>query len=142
MGAAPFVYGLGANCPLGCGALMTQPHQPQGLTIREYVGYALGDTASCFFFWTFNIFLTYYYVDVWGLPAAAVSLMMLVIRLFDAVADGAMGMVADRTVTRWGKFRPYVLWFAIPYGVFGTSSSPTPTLVTAASCRTHTLPTR
>jgi glycoside/pentoside/hexuronide:cation symporter, GPH family len=98
---------------------MTLAKPAQGLTIREYVGYALGDTASCFFFWTFNIFLTYYYVDVWGLPAASISLMMLLIRLFDAVADGAMGMVADRTVTRWGKFRPYVLWFAIPYGVCG-----------------------
>lgn len=96
-----------------------QGTQPKGLSVREYVGYALGDTASCFFFWTFNIFLTYYYVDVWGLPAAAVSLMMLVIRLLDAVADGAMGMVADRTVTRWGKFRPYVLWFAVPYGLCG-----------------------
>ena len=91
----------------------------QNLPFREYLGYALGDTASCFFFWTFNIFLTYYYVDVWGIPAAAVSVMMLLVRLFDAAADGAMGMVADRTKTRWGKFRPYLLWMAIPYGVCG-----------------------
>lgn len=97
---------------------MSAPPQ-ENLSVREYVGYALGDTASCFFFWTFNIFLTYYYVDVWGLPAAAVSLMMLLVRLFDAVADGAMGIIADRTKTRWGKFRPYLLWMAIPYGVCG-----------------------
>jgi glycoside/pentoside/hexuronide:cation symporter, GPH family len=90
-----------------------------GLSFREYLGYAVGDTASCFFFWTFNIFLTYYYVDVWGLKAASVSLMMLGIRLFDALADGAMGVLADRTRTRWGKFRPYLLWGAIPYGICG-----------------------
>lgn len=95
------------------------PKVDQHLPVREYLGYALGDTASCFFFWTFNIFLTYYYVDVWGLPAAAVSLMMLVVRLFDAISDGAMGIIADRTKTRWGKFRPYLLWIAIPYGVCG-----------------------
>lgn len=94
------------------------PQQP-GLSVREYVGYALGDTASCFFFWTFNIFLTYYYVDVWGLPAVAVSVMMLLVRLFDAIADGAMGVLADRTRTRWGKFRPYLLWMALPYGICG-----------------------
>jgi glycoside/pentoside/hexuronide:cation symporter, GPH family len=90
-----------------------------GLSAREYLGYALGDTASCFFFWTFNIFLTYYYVDVWGIPAVSVSLMMLGIRLFDALADGAMGVLADRTRSRWGKFRPYLLWGAVPYGVCG-----------------------
>lgn len=98
---------------------MNAAKEEHNLSMREYIGYALGDTASCFFFWTFNIFLTYYYVDVWGLPAAAVSLMMLLVRLFDAVADGAMGIIADRTKTRWGKFRPYLLWMAIPYGLCG-----------------------
>jgi glycoside/pentoside/hexuronide:cation symporter, GPH family len=98
---------------------MSAPTRQQGLSVREYIAYASGDTASCLFFWTFNIFLTYYYVDVWGLPAVAVSLMMLAVRLLDAVADGAMGLVADRTKTRWGKFRPYLLWGAIPYGLFG-----------------------
>ncbi len=89
------------------------------LSTRQYIGYALGDTASCFFFWTFNIFLTYYYVDVWGIPAAAVSLMMLLVRFIDAVNDPLMGFIADRTRTRWGKFRPYLLWMAIPYGLCG-----------------------
>jgi GPH family glycoside/pentoside/hexuronide:cation symporter len=98
---------------------MSAPPQQPTLSVREYIGYALGDTASCFFFWTFNIFLTYYYVDVWGLPAVAVSVMMLLVRLFDAVSDGAMGIIADRTRTRWGKFRPYLLWMAIPYGLCG-----------------------
>ncbi|HTV25134.1 MAG TPA: MFS transporter [Polyangiaceae bacterium] len=89
------------------------------LGLSEYVGYALGDTASNLFFQTFNIFLTYYYVDVWALAASSVSWMMLMVRFWDSVADPVMGMVADRTETRWGKFRPYLLWMAIPYGVAG-----------------------
>lgn len=92
---------------------------PDGLKTREYVGYALGDTASNFFFQTFNIFLIYYFVDVWGIPAAAIATMMLVTRLWDAINDPMMGLIADRTRSRWGKFRPYLLWGAIPYGVCG-----------------------
>src|SRR5215475_1314118 len=91
----------------------------ENLKTREYVGYALGDTASNFFFQTFNIFLTYYYVDVWGIPAAALLWMMPIVRLIGAFDDPIMGLIADRTQTRWGKFRPYLLWGAIPYGICG-----------------------
>jgi GPH family glycoside/pentoside/hexuronide:cation symporter len=97
-----------------------QPSVTQdGLKTREYVGYALGDTASNFFFQTFNIFLTYYYVDVWGIPMAALLWMMPIVRLVGAFDDPIMGLIADRTQTRWGKFRPYLLWGAIPYGICG-----------------------
>jgi glycoside/pentoside/hexuronide:cation symporter, GPH family len=89
------------------------------LKTREYVGYALGDTASNFFFQTFNIFLTYYYVDVWGITATALLWMMPIVRLVGALDDPIMGLIADRTNTRWGKFRPYLLWGAIPYGICG-----------------------
>lgn len=89
------------------------------LSATEYVGYALGDTASNLFFQTFAIFLTYFYTDVWGLAPAAIGTMFLVIRFVDAGADPLIGLMADRTQTRWGKFRPYLLWFAIPYGVGG-----------------------
>jgi GPH family glycoside/pentoside/hexuronide:cation symporter len=89
------------------------------LPLREYVGYALGDTASNLFFQTFNIFLTYYYVDVWGILPGAIATMMFLVRLWDAVNDPMMGLIADRTRTRWGKFRPYLLWMAVPYGVCG-----------------------
>jgi GPH family glycoside/pentoside/hexuronide:cation symporter len=89
------------------------------LKTREYIGYALGDTASNFFFQTFNIFLTYYYVDVWGIPATALLWMMPIVRLIGAFDDPLMGLIADRTQTRWGKFRPYLLWGAIPYGICG-----------------------
>ena len=91
----------------------------KGLKIREYIGYAMGDTASNFFFQMFNIYLVYYYVDVWGIDAAKVALMMLIVRLFDAINDPIMGLISDRTNTRWGKFRPYILFAAIPYGICG-----------------------
>jgi len=90
-----------------------------GLRTTEYVGYALGDTASNFFFQTFNIFLTYYYVDVWGLPATTLLWLIPVVRAFGAFDDVIMGLIADRTNTRWGKFRPYLLFGAIPYGISG-----------------------
>ena len=76
-------------------------------------------TASNFFFQTFNIFLLYYYTDVFGISAAAVGTMFFVSKLWDAFNDPMMGAIADRTNTRWGKFRPYLLWMAIPYGVIG-----------------------
>jgi len=85
----------------------------------EYIGYALGDTASNFFFQTFNIFLTYYYTDVWGISATALLWMMPVVRIVGAFDDPLIGLLADRTRTRWGKFRPYLLWGAIPYGICG-----------------------
>jgi glycoside/pentoside/hexuronide:cation symporter, GPH family len=111
--------------PLPTGATFTtpQPARPAAaddrLTTREYVGYALGDTASNLFFQTFNIFLIYYYVDVWAIPAAAIATMMLLTRVWDAATDPIMGLIADRTETRWGKFRPYILFGAIPFGACG-----------------------
>jgi len=86
---------------------------------REYVGYALGDTASNFFFQSFNIFLTYYYVDVWGIPATVLLWLIPLVRAFGAFDDVIMGLIADRTNTRWGKFRPYLLFGAVPYGICG-----------------------
>ena len=85
----------------------------------EYIGYALGDTASNLFFKTFSIFLTYYYVDVWGIPNNALLWIMPVVGLIGAFTDPIMGLIADRTNTRWGKFRPYILYGAIPYGICG-----------------------
>jgi len=92
---------------------------PARLSFTEKLAYGLGDTASNFYFQFFNLFLVYYYTDIFGLAARAVGTMMLVLRVFDAVIDPAMGAIADRTSTRWGKFRPYVLWMALPYGIAG-----------------------
>ncbi|MCC5841807.1 MAG: MFS transporter [Opitutales bacterium] len=89
------------------------------LSFGEKVGYALGDAASNLFFQTFAIFLLYYYTDIVGLPAAAVGTMFLVTRIFDTFTDPIMGAIADRTNTRWGKFRIYLLIGAIPYGLIG-----------------------
>ena len=89
------------------------------LKFSEKLGYGLGDTASNFFFQVFNIFLLYYYTDIFGIPAAAVGTMFLVTKIVDALSDPVMGLIADRTETRWGKFRPYILWAAIPYAVLG-----------------------
>jgi glycoside/pentoside/hexuronide:cation symporter, GPH family len=89
------------------------------LSIGENIGFALGDTASNFFFQTFSIFLLYYYTDVFGISAGVAGTMFLVTRLWDALTEPVMGLICDRTKTRWGKYRPFLLWMAIPYGVFG-----------------------
>jgi GPH family glycoside/pentoside/hexuronide:cation symporter len=89
------------------------------LRFREKLGYGLGDTASNFFFVTFNMFLLYYYTDIFGLLPAAVGTMFLVTKVIDAVSDPIMGIIADRTNSRWGKYRPFLLWGAIPYGLCG-----------------------
>jgi GPH family glycoside/pentoside/hexuronide:cation symporter len=92
---------------------------PDRLSFQEKLAYGLGDTASNFYFQFFNLFLVFYYTDIFGLAPVAVGTMMLALRVFDAVIDPAMGVIADHTSTRWGKFRPYILWGAVPYGVLG-----------------------
>lgn len=89
------------------------------LSIKEKLGYGLGDTASNIFFQFVNIFLLYYYTDVFGLSPAAVGTLFVVTRFWDAINDPLMGAIADRTTTRWGKYRPYLLWGAIPFGLCG-----------------------
>jgi GPH family glycoside/pentoside/hexuronide:cation symporter len=98
----------------------------QKLSIMEKVGFSCGDAASNIFFQTFILFITIFYTDVFGLSAAAVGLMFLVTKIWDAVNDPMMGLIADRTETRWGKFRPYLLWFAIPFGILGVLTFTTP----------------
>ncbi|MDB4485613.1 MFS transporter [bacterium] len=89
------------------------------LSTQEKIGFGLGDTASNFVFHIVNAFLITYYTDVVGLNPLAVSTLYAVARIWDAISDPLMGRLADRTQTRWGKYRPYLLWFAIPYGVIG-----------------------
>lgn len=96
------------------------------LSLKEKIGYSVGDTASNLFFQTIMLFLTYFYTDVFGLPAAAVGTLFLVTRLWDAVNDPIMGTVADRTRSRWGKFRPYILFMSLPFCVIGVLAFTTP----------------
>lgn len=84
------------------------------LSIREKLGYACGDVASNFYWRVFDVFLFIFYTDVFGLPAATVGTMMLVTRIIDAVSDPLMGAISDRTRTKYGKFRPYLLWVFYP----------------------------
>jgi Na+/melibiose symporter-like transporter len=89
----------------------------QTLAVREKIGYAMSDIATNFFFQSMILYQTRFYTDTAGLSAVAVGTMFLILRLADAVFDPAIGALADRTRTRWGSFRPWVLWTAVPFGV-------------------------
>ena len=93
---------------------MAEHNVASGIQTKEKVGYAMGDVASNFYWRVFDVFLFIFYTDVFGLPAAAVGTMMLVTRLIDAFSDPIMGALADRTNTKSGKFRPYLLWGILP----------------------------
>jgi GPH family glycoside/pentoside/hexuronide:cation symporter len=102
------------------------PYVP--LTAREKIGYGLGDAASHIVFDNVMFYMTFFYTDIFGLPAAFVGTMFLVARGLDAVSDPIMGWVADRTRSRWGKFRPYLLWGAVPFALSCVLAYSTPRL--------------
>lgn len=87
------------------------------LSFREKFGYGLGDTASHFAWDMAGMFLFFYLTDVYGISAAMAGTIMLVARVWDAISDPLIGILSDRTQTRFGKFRPYLIWFAVPMGV-------------------------
>ena len=89
------------------------------LSFKEKVAYGFGDLASVLYWQTFMLYFTYFYTDVFLLPASVASIMFLASRLFDGLNDPIMGMIADRTKTRWGKFRPYLLWLCVPFAISG-----------------------
>ena len=89
------------------------------LSFQEKFAYGLGDTASNFYFQTFNLFLVYYYTDIFGLASSAVGTLMLIVPIAVAALNPVVGLLADRTNSRWGKFRPWILWGALPYGILG-----------------------
>lgn len=95
---------------------------------REKVAYGLGDTASNLIFQTVMLFLAFFYTDIFGISAGTVGTMFLVVRLIDAVTDPLMGLLADKTNTRWGQFRPYLLWLVIPFAVCSILAFTTPEL--------------
>ncbi|TKI06353.1 glycoside-pentoside-hexuronide (GPH):cation symporter [Martelella alba] len=87
------------------------------LSIKDKIGYGLGDMASALVWQTATLFLAYFYTDVFGLPAAVMGTLFLAVRAVDAFADPCIGALVDRTQTRHGKFRPWLLWFAVPFGI-------------------------
>lgn len=89
------------------------------LSFKEKFAYGFGDLASVLYWQTFMLYFTYFYTDVFLIPAAAAATMFLITRIFDGVNDPLMGIIADRTKTRWGKFRPYMLWFCVPFAFVG-----------------------
>ncbi len=99
-------------------AVENSPRAP-GLPLREKIGYGLGDAGGTVFTMLIMNFLTFYYTDVFGLTPAIVGTMFVAVRVFDAISDPMMGIIADRTQSRWGRFRPWQLWVAVPIGVAG-----------------------
>ncbi|MEO5996669.1 MAG: MFS transporter [Chitinophagaceae bacterium] len=98
----------------------------QSLKLKEKIGYGFGDFASSMFWKLFSVYLLFFYTDVFGIAAAAAGTLFLVTRIWDTFLDPIIGVVADRTNTRWGKFRPFLLWMAVPFAIAGvlTFSSP------------------
>jgi len=96
------------------------------LSVKEKIGYSLGDTASHFVWDMVGFWLLFFYTDIYGISAAAAGTIMLVARFWDMGIDPVIGIISDRTNTRWGKFRPYILFGAIPYAILAILTFTTP----------------
>lgn len=96
------------------------------LSVKEKFGYGLGDMASNIVYQAVINVLMYFYTDVYGIEAAVAGTLMVVVRFFDAITDPLMGAIADRTRTRWGRYRPWLLWCAVPYGILAVTAFITP----------------
>jgi GPH family glycoside/pentoside/hexuronide:cation symporter len=94
----------------------------------EKIGYGLGDFGSNIVFQAIMMLLPLFYTDVFGISAAAMGTMFLLVRVLDAIIDPIMGTICDHTNTRWGKFRPYLVWVPIPFAVLCVVSFTTPAL--------------
>jgi len=87
------------------------------IKLSEKIGYALGDTSANIAWRALSTFLLIFYTDIFGISAAAAGILLLITRFSDGITDIGMGMIADRTKSRFGKFRPWILWTSIPLGV-------------------------
>lgn len=86
------------------------------LSIVEKIGFGAGDMAINVVIIAMQLLLAYFYTDIYGLSAADVGVLFVVVRMIDAIIDPAMGVLTDKLNTRWGRYRPWLLWFAIPFG--------------------------
>jgi GPH family glycoside/pentoside/hexuronide:cation symporter len=91
----------------------------QKVPLKEKISYGFGDLASVLYWQTFMLYFTYFYTDVFMIPLGAAATMFLLSRVWDGINDPMMGIIADRTKTRWGKFRPYLLWLCVPFAIVG-----------------------
>ncbi len=87
------------------------------LSFSEKVGYGAGDTAIGLVMGSMAMIVTYFYTDVYGLRASDVGILLIVVRFVDAISDPLVGIITDRTKTRWGRYRPYLLFFSVPFGL-------------------------
>ena len=94
--------------------------------LSEKIGYGLGDMSSSMFWKLFGAYLMIFYTDVFGISAAIVGTMFAITRVWDSFFDPIVGAVADRTSSRWGRFRPYLLYLAVPFGAIGVLTFLTP----------------
>lgn len=98
---------------------MVKQTTSDALSLREKIGYGLGDAGGTVITCLIMNFLTFFYTDVFGLTPALVGTLFIALRVFDAISDPVMGVLADRTQSRWGRFRPWQLWGALPIGIIG-----------------------
>lgn len=98
------------------------------LSIKEKIGYSLGDLSANLIFQTLMTFLAFFYTDVYKIPAGTAATIIFLGGFVGAFFNVAMGFIADRTNTRWGKFRPWILWTSIPFGVIALLAFSTPDL--------------
>jgi len=105
---------------------MNNNEYSQKLSVLEKLGYSLGDLAANLIFQTLLAFLAFFYTDIYKIPPASASLVMLTGGILGACFNVVMGAIADRTQTRWGKFRPWVLWTAVPFGIISLLAFSTP----------------
>ncbi|MBQ2526998.1 MAG: MFS transporter, partial [Bacteroidales bacterium] len=103
--------------------IITAPAKP---TLKEKIGYGFGDMSSSMFWKIFSYYLPIFYSDVFGLKPQHAAFLLLITKLYDAISDPVMGIIADRTRSRWGKYRPYLLWVALPFSLIGLLSFYTP----------------
>jgi Na+/melibiose symporter-like transporter len=99
---------------------------PMKLSVLEKLGYSLGDLAANLIFQTLMTFLAFFYTDIYKIPASTASVVIFVGGFFGAFFNVVMGAIADRTKTRWGKFRPWILWTSVPFGVIAMLAFTTP----------------
>ncbi len=111
------------------------------LSFVEKFGYSLGDAAANFVFMTMILFQANFYTDVMGIAAATAGIIILAARLWDAFFDPLMGVLADRTRTRWGRFRPWILLTALPWGIVMVLAYTTPSGWSATSIVAYALVT-